>query len=79
MGRHFDLQAIYDDHHEGRIPEGLDKAQRWNFRKSADKFSFKKGKLLKPTKRANPIPGGEYLKVVVSRAEQLKVARKLHR
>ena len=79
MGVHFDLQTILEYHRDGRLPEDMNKDQRANFRNSADKFRFKKGKLLKRSKRLHPVPGGEYVRVVVSRAEQLEVTRKEHR
>ena len=79
MGIHFDLQAILSYHRDGHLPEEFNKDQRKKFRKRAAKFVFQRGKLFRSSKRKNPVPGGEYLHVVVDPGEQLEIARKEHR
>ena len=79
MGKHIDLRLILEYHRDGTVPAGFDKDQRKNFRLSADKFIFDKGKLYRKSKRSYPIPGAERLLVIVSETDQLDVTKREHR
>ena len=78
MPRHFNLRAILEYYQFDKIPDGLDNDQRKNFRKSANKFRFERGKLYRPSKRGNPIPGGEKVLVVIEEEQQEEITRKEH-